>query len=171
VKLSSVFMMFKRATQRGLLLGSLLAFSASVVMAALGQAPAVPASGAATALAPAAKVLAAKPLVSTNLYTVHAVHYENGTLVQEYANAGGVVFAVSWRGPVMPILSEWLGAYFDSFKQDVAQARLNGKRGAPVNIERADLVVRSMGRTRNFFGHAYAPGLLPAGVSIQDVLQ
>lgn len=171
MKLSLDFGMFKRANRRRLCLGPLLACSASVALAALGQAPTVPAMSAASALVPVAKLLAAKPVGPTNLYTVHAVQYENGTLVQEYANAAGVVFAVSWRGPVLPNLSELLGAYFNSFKHDVEQARLSGKRGAPVNIERSDLVVRSMGRMRNFFGHAYAPALVPAGVSIQDVVQ
>jgi hypothetical protein len=38
-------------------------------------------------------------------------------------------------------------------------------------VNQAGLVVESSGRMRNFFGHAYAPDLIPAGVTVQDVLQ
>lgn len=77
---------------------------------------------------------------------------------------------MSWRGPVLPDLGSLLGGYFQTFKREVEQARLNGKRGSPVQIDRADLVVRSNGRMRQFFGYAYAPDLIPTGVNIQDVL-
>ncbi len=70
----------------------------------------------------------------------------------------------------MPDLTLLLGDYFKTFKLETEQARLRGRRGSPVNIERADLIVRSNGRMRGFFGYAYVPGLVPAGVNIQDVL-
>jgi hypothetical protein len=82
-----------------------------------------------------------------------------------------VVFAVAWRGPVLPDLSDLLGNYFDTFKREIDQARATGRRGGPVNIQRADLVVQSNGRMRNFFGHAFAPTLIPAGVNVNDLLR
>lgn len=113
---------------------------------------------------------ATAPVAPPSSYTLHEVQLENGTTVLEYATPAGLVFAVAWRGPVLPDLSALLGGYFNTFKRETEQARMMGKRGAPVNIERDDLVVRSSGRMRNFFGHAYAPALVPAGVNIKDVL-
>ena len=37
-------------------------------------------------------------------------------------------------------------------------------------MARDGLVLRSNGRMRQFFGYAYAPALVPAGLNIQDVL-
>jgi hypothetical protein len=158
-------------TLRVVLLGLLMASGASEVVAALGQAPStLPAASTSTA-APTAKMSAAATNAQSSLYTLHEVQLENGTRVREFATPAGLVFAVSWRGPVLPDLSSLLGSYFNTFKLETDQARMMGKRGSPVIIERADLVVRSGGRMRNFFGHAYAPDLVPAGVNVKDVLQ
>jgi hypothetical protein len=165
----SIYAHIKRC--RAMVPGLGLAFGAAGAMATLGQAPSVPTPVAASAQVPAAKQLAAKPVTQNALLTVHERQLDNGTLVREYANTAGLVFAVSWRGPVLPNLSELLGGYFSSFMQQVDQARVMGKRGGPVNLESADLVIRSSGRMRSFVGHAYAPALIPPGVTIQDVLQ
>lgn len=158
-------------TIRVLLLSLVLAASAGEATATLGQAPStLPASSSSTPAA-GARMLAATPTARSSLYTLHEVQLENGTSVQEYATPAGLVFAVAWRGPVLPDLSALLGDYFNTFKVETEQARMRGKRGSPVNIERDGLVVRSNGRMRNFFGHAYAPDLIPAGVNIKDVLQ
>jgi hypothetical protein len=158
-------------TVRMLLLGLVLAGSAGDGMAALGKAPSiVPAASSASPM-PGPKALAARSTVQSNLYTLHEVQLENGTTVREYATPAGLVFAISWRGPVLPDLHALLGDYFSTFKLETDQARMAGRRGSPVNMESADLVVRSNGRMRNFFGHAYAPALIPVGVNIQDVLQ
>ncbi|OGB10795.1 MAG: hypothetical protein A3E79_10390 [Burkholderiales bacterium RIFCSPHIGHO2_12_FULL_61_11] len=163
-------MILRTDALRVLLLGLTLVASMGDVMATLGQAPTTfPAS----TLPPAvgAKRLAATPTARSTLYELHEVQLENGTTLREYATPAGVVFAVTWRGPVLPDLSALLGSYFNTFKLETEQARRMGKRGAPVKIERDDLVVRSSGRMRNFFGHAYAPDLIPAGVNINDLLQ
>lgn len=161
------------ATLRVQLLGLLLTLSACEAIATLGQAPSIlPASSA--AVASSEKKLAVTPgssSVPSSLYTLHEAQLENGTRVQEFASPAGIVFAVTWHGPVLPDLSALLGHYFMTFKGKTDQARLDGKRGSPVNIERDDLVVRSNGRMRNFFGYAYAPDLIPAGVRMTDVLQ
>jgi hypothetical protein len=115
--------------------------------------------------------LAAAPNTSSSLYTLHETLLESGTTVREFATPGGAVFAVSWRGPVLPDLGALMGDYFKTFKAETEQARFLGKRGSPVTIQRSDLVVISNGRMRNFFGHAYAPALIPTGVNIKDVLQ
>ena len=159
-------------TVRVLLLSLVLAAGAGEVMATLGQAPsAAPPAAATSSATPSAKMLAATPTAQSTLYTLHEVLLENGTRVREYATPAGLVFAVAWRGPVLPDLSALLGGYFNTFKRETEQARLVGRRGSPVSMDRDGLVVSSNGRMRNFFGHAYAPALIPAGVNVKDVLQ
>jgi len=154
-----------------LALGLLLVISTGEAMATLGQAPMVAPVGATSVGAPVARQFAASSGTQSSLYTVHELLLDSGTSVLEYATPAGLVFAVSWHGPVLPDLSSLLGSYFPTFKWETEQARSQGKRGSPVNIERDDLVVRSSGRMRDFFGHAYAPALIPTGVEIKNVLQ
>jgi hypothetical protein len=149
--------------QLRLLLGLLLAISAGAATATLGQAPWAAGAGAASAAVPATKMQAVTPGAQSSLYTLHEVQLE-------YATPAGIVFAVSWQGPVLPDLSALLGTYFNTFKLETERARAAGRRGGPVSIEHPDLVVQSGGRMRNFFGHAYAPALIPAGLNIKDVL-
>lgn len=157
-------------TLRALLPALVLLPSAGDAAASLGQARAPLPATAGASLMPDARRLAVTPTAGVSLYTRIETPLESGTVVYEYARPDGLVFAVAWRGPVLPDLSTLLGRYFNTFKFEIEQARLSGKRGSPVNIERVDLIVRSNGRMRNFFGHAYVPGLVPVGVNIQDVL-
>lgn len=154
---------------RTLLLGLGLATSMGVVCAALGQAPSVSLTSTSSA-PPSVRKLAATPAVQTLPYSKQETRLENGTDVVEYVSSAGLVFAVSWRGPVLPDLSTLLGDFSNTFKIETEQARLKGRRGSPVNIESNGLVIRSNGRMRNFFGYAYAPALIPVGVDIKDVL-
>ena len=105
-----------------------------------------------------------------NGYAVHETVADNGTRVQEFVSPAGLVFAVAWQGPVLPDLSLLLGRFHASYRLETEQKRLAGLRGGPVAIARDGLVLRSNGRMRQFFGHAYAPALVPAGLNIQDVL-
>lgn len=156
---------------RVLLISGVLAVNAATAWAALGQKPSPPTAASAPSSPPDAKQLATAPTVQSSLYTRHEFQLGSGTTVWEFATPAGVVFAVQWRGPVLPDLGRLLGDYFKTFHQETEQARALGRHGSPVNIERHDLVIRSNGRMRNFFGHAYAPDLVPAGVVITDVLQ
>ncbi|OGB33544.1 MAG: hypothetical protein A3F78_17655 [Burkholderiales bacterium RIFCSPLOWO2_12_FULL_61_40] len=156
---------------RVVLVCGVLTVNAGTTWAALGQKPSLPTASSAPSSSPNAKQLATAPTVQSSLYTRHEIQLDSGTTVWEFATPAGVVFAVQWRGPVLPDLGHLLGDYFKVFHQETAQARTLGRHGSPVNIERQDLVIRSNGRMRNFFGHAYAPELVPAGVVIADVLQ
>src|SRR5665647_3966267 len=113
-------------TIRLMLLGLVLAASVGEATATLGQAPStLPASSTSTP-AVGARMLAATPTVRSSLYTLHEVQLENGTIVREYATPAGQVFAVAWRGPVLPDLSALLGGYFNTFKAETDQARHAG---------------------------------------------
>ncbi len=165
---------FKPHSVRRWLLWAVLAANAAPVMATLGQAPSMPLvtqAPSASSPAPRARLLLASPAGRSGLYTIHESVLDTGTTVTELATPAGVVFAVSWRGPVLPDLNALLGAYFQAFRQEAQQARTAGRRGSPLAMETDALVVRSNGRMRNFFGSAYAPGLIPADVNIKDVLQ
>jgi len=104
------------------------------------------------------------------LYSAHSTLLETGTSVQEYSNSAGVVFAISWKGPVMPDLSTLLGTYFSHFDQAARASRSSRNIGTPLIIENPDLVVQSSGHMRSFSGNAYVPGLIPAGLNIHDIL-
>ena len=139
---------------------------ASPAMATLGQTP----SKAPTASPSVARLKSATTPAASGLYTAHETQLGNDTVVSEYADQAGRVFAVSWQGPVLPDLSALLGDYFSIFKAEATRARLRGLRGAPVHVELEGVVIRSQGRMGHFFGQAYAPNLIPAGVNITDVL-
>jgi hypothetical protein len=96
---------------------------------------------------------------------------ESGTTVKEFMDAQGMVFAVQWVGPVMPELDDLLGTYFKIFQLHTKQMRSQGQFRTAVNIARSDVVVRSNGRMRNYFGSAYVPTLVPTQVNIDDILQ
>ena len=155
---------------RMVLPGLLVALGVGDVQAALGQAHSTLPAASTSIAVPSAKMLANRTNGSVSLYVLHEVQLENGTLVREYATPAGIVFAVTWQGPVLPDLRLLLGGYFSTFKAETDQARLVGRRGSSVHVDRDGLVIVSSGRMRNFFGHAYAPDLIPAGVNIQDVL-
>ncbi len=155
------------ASARTLLVALLLLNGGGAAMAALGQAPAM----AAPASAPSAVRMRVVTRAASGQYTKHEVLLASGTTVREYANPVGIVFAVSWKGAALPDLGTLLGDHYPSFKAQTDQARRAGMRRAPVNMERDGLVLQSMGHMRNFFGSAYVPALVPAGVSISNVLQ
>jgi hypothetical protein len=102
--------------------------------------------------------------------TVQTLTLSSGTVVREYLSTAGVVFAVSWQGPVLPQLKQLLGA--SNFAQYVetmsaAQGNGNGRGFAGVNLP--GLVVNSGGHMGAFFGKAYLPQSLPAGITPQDI--
>lgn len=152
----------------GLSLGLSLLLQTGTAVAALGQAPSkLPAATASDT--PPSRMLAASHALSAP-YTVHSSELGSGTTVREFATLQGQVFAVAWSGPVLPDLSVLLGDYFPTFKAQAALARQRGRLGSPLAIAQDGLIVKSMGRMRNFYGHAYVPALVPNGVNIQDVL-
>jgi hypothetical protein len=162
---------FKFCTGRALPLALLLAVVSSQALATLGQAPSADlatAGSVSAASGPAAKALAGA--TASSLYTRHEVLLENGSTIAEYANPAGQVFALTWRGPVLPDLNALLGNYFKTFSQETDRLRQSGKRSASVAVNLDGLVLQSSGRMRNFQGFAYAPALIPAQLNIHDLL-
>jgi hypothetical protein len=100
-------------------------------------------------------------------FEVREITTSAGTLVREYLSPDGTVFAVSWRGPVIPDLRRILGAYYARYAQAVSAPHAGSHRH--LTIEQPGLVVQSHGRMRAFFGRAWDPGLLPQNFSVDDI--
>ena len=106
-------------------------------------------------------------------FSVEEMVLTDGTAVREYVNAAGVVFGVAWDGMSIPPLGQLLGsdllaktrAAFETVRATRAGA---GGRG-PVSIETSDVVFHSGGHPQAFFGNAYLPPLMPAGVAPADI--
>jgi len=106
-------------------------------------------------------------VTQSNGYSVHEMTADNGVAVNEYVSAAGKVFAVSWKGPVIPDLTQLLGSYFPEFQTSVRAGKVRNRRSAVVR--NPDLVVESGGRMRDFSGRAYVNSLLPSGVGAEVI--
>jgi hypothetical protein len=104
--------------------------------------------------------------VSFSAYVVHELRVPSGTVVREYLSAGGTVFAIAWSGPAMPDLRRRLGPHFEAYTE---AARTQQAGPGPLEVRQAGLVVESGGRMRAFFGRAYLPAAIPAGVALDDI--
>ncbi len=109
---------------------------------------------------------AAVSTVAQPLYSVHSLDLPGGTVVREYVDAGGLVFAVTWNGPFKPDLRQTLGEYFARY---LSAERKAGSSRAQLSIVQPDVVIESSGRLRSFRGRAYLPGALPAGVALEEL--
>jgi len=101
-------------------------------------------------------------VTGTAAYTVNTLQTPAGITIREYLDNGGTVFAVIWRGPVMPDLQQVLGQYFSQY---VAEAKSRHDQRSHLSIRHTGLVLHAGGHLRAFFGTAYVPTLLPAGLS------
>lgn len=99
-------------------------------------------------------------------YSVRRITSSDGAVTNEYVSSTGLVFAVSWRTPVMPNLRLLLGSYFAEFRQNL---RSSARRHGPVIFRTKHLVVESGGHMRAFCGRAYVPNLLPARVTAEVI--
>ena len=99
-------------------------------------------------------------------YKVHELALPSGTLVREYVNASGMVFAVSWSGPYMPNLQELLGQYFATLQTAPKAAHADRRH---LQVELNGLLVQNSGHMRAFRGRAYLPAAIPGGMSVGEI--
>jgi hypothetical protein len=88
------------------------------------------------------------------------------TMVHEFVDAGGTVFAVSWSGPFKADLQQLLGRHFDAVAQHRGQHR--GDR-SHARMDDGDLVVVSSGHMGAFQGRAWLRSRLPDGFDPQEM--
>jgi hypothetical protein len=108
-------------------------------------------------------------IVQNDTYALHEIRSASGTMIREYVNPTGMVFAVAWDGPWLPDLRQVLGDHFDRY-QAVMQSRQRSRTGrGAVLIDEPGLVVQMSGHPRAFKGRAYVPALLPAGLQLESI--
>lgn len=99
-------------------------------------------------------------------FTVHEITLPNHGLVREYLSPAGQVFAVTWHGPLMPNLSQLLGAHLKEINAATQQRR--GGLGH-FSAQTGEVAYVNAGRMRGFHGAAYLIHALPSGVSVNDI--
>jgi hypothetical protein len=100
-------------------------------------------------------------------YTVLHRTLRSGVVVDEFVDAAGRVFALSWTGPFKPNLRHLLGRHFEPFRAGGAK-----RRGGPhsrLAVDTGEAVVVSEGHMGAFEGRAWLPGRLPAGFDTQEM--
>ena len=103
---------------------------------------------------------------SNPAYTVEQISTPAGVAVNEYVAPNGTVFAVSWRGPRPPDLSQLLGSYFAEYQTAAAAQPAQRQR---LLLQTEHLVIETSGHMRDLRGRAYVPALLPPGVSADEI--
>ena len=117
-----------------------------------------------------AQMNASLKITQADAYTVHEMKAATGTVVREYVSRpDGRVFGVTWQGPFIPDMKQLLGNYFQQYSEAARAQRESHVGRHPLNIQPPGLVVQTAGHMRAFSGRAYDPGLLPAGVSANDI--
>jgi hypothetical protein len=143
-----------------------LARAASAMLLALGCACAFAALEEAPSELPAAKVHRTPGATSAGVgYIDIARTLKSGTVVHEFVDASGSVFAVTWSGPFKPDLKELLGRHFDA----LGQGAQGGATPAASAAKRDEVVVQSGGHMGAFEGRAWLPSRLPAGFDTQEM--
>jgi hypothetical protein len=100
-------------------------------------------------------------------YTVEEAVSES-TVVREYISPSGIIFGIGWNGLVHPDLTLLLGSYASEYGEALQRTpRKPGRRYHQVKTNR--VVVEKWGHMRNLQGRAYAPALVPPGVSIDEI--
>jgi len=103
-----------------------------------------------------------------NGYTVQEFALD-GTFVREYLSSSGIVFGIAWNGLTYPDLTPLLGSYAGEYQTALRQTpRKPGLRRDQV-VKTDRVVVERWGHMRNLQGRAYAPALIPPGVSLDEI--
>jgi hypothetical protein len=95
-------------------------------------------------------------------YSLQVLQLPEGGTISEYLSPAGTVFAVRWLASYKPDLAQLLGRYFATY---ASAPRSAGSDRNHLGIDATDLVVRAGGHQRAFFGTAWVPALVPAGIN------
>jgi hypothetical protein len=101
-------------------------------------------------------------------FDIQEIDADSGMRVREFLNHSGVVFAVSWSGPVLPNMQQLLGAHYAEYSIALAALSHPGLRRS-LRVASSEVVVEAGGHLRAYAGRAYLPALIPAGVSVADL--
>jgi hypothetical protein len=106
--------------------------------------------------------------IDTPRYRIREISTAAGMRVREYADADGVIFAVTWSGPALPDLRQLLGSYYGEYTAALLERKPRGIHRAVV-VAGQSVNVELAGHMRAYSGRAYLPARIPAGVPIQEV--
>lgn len=106
---------------------------------------------------------------STTAYTMQSLVDVGGTTIHEYLDSSGTVFAIAWKGPFMPNLSQLLGTYFATYTSAVAANQNSQTVRSPAAVDTGELVVKSGGHMGAFRGMAYLENRLPGGFTVDQI--
>lgn len=119
-----------------------------------------------TSSSPSAKLKQAGTAAAS--YSVTESTDSNKIFVRQFVDAHGLVFAIAWRGPIVPDLESLLGSYASEFKTSVNnKGKLKGRRR--LRVDTGHIVVEGGGRQRDQSGRAYISSSLPAGFDLKDL--
>jgi hypothetical protein len=109
-----------------------------------------------------------RAITTHNGYTVHEFASDS-TTVREYVSPTGIIFGIAWNGLTYPDLTPLLGSYASEYQNALGQTppKPGLRRHSVVRTDR--VVVEKWGHMRNSQGRAYAPALIPPGVSIDEI--
>ena len=136
----------------------------ALAYAALGSAPS---DFGGTPVRAARSLAAAGNNTANAVYTVSQSTLDSGTIVREYTDAAGKVFAVSWSGPTLPDLRTLLGTKFSALTD--ATGRRTQAGHSQLALNQSDVVIVSNGHMRSFAGHAFIPSAVPAGFDTNTI--
>jgi len=89
-------------------------------------------------------------------------------VLKEFVSPSGVVFGITWHGLIHPDLTQILGSYASKYKEGLLQIH-RGQDRRRLRVTTDQLVVEQWGHMRNLQGRAYAPDLIPQGLSIDEI--
>lgn len=101
---------------------------------------------------------------SNKNYTLYKLQLPSTTIVNEYVDSTGNVFAVTWKGPHNPNINQVLGNYFARLQDKPLFADHSSARFAE-----SDFHAFVRGSIHNHFGKAYLPQSLPTNVTGEDI--
>ncbi|MEP6883307.1 MAG: DUF2844 domain-containing protein [Gammaproteobacteria bacterium] len=101
-------------------------------------------------------------------YDIQEITADNGMRLREFLNREGLVFAVTWSGPVVPDLQRLLGGHFTTYSEALAALQQPGLHRS-LRIASDGLIVELGGHLRAYTGRAYLPALVPSGIPTADL--
>lgn len=104
-------------------------------------------------------------------WSINTMTQDGDTVIREYLDSSGKVFAVSWRGPRIASIDTLLGSYFPAWEKGLAAAHAaRGGGYGPVVLREPGLVVETGGHMGSLLGRAWLPKALPQGFTT-DLIQ
>ena len=103
-----------------------------------------------------------------NGYSIHEFTL-GGTAIREYVSPSGIVFGIAWNGLTHPDLTQLLGSYAGEYETALRQTPRKPGLRRHETLKTDRVVVEKEGHMRNLQGRAYAPALIPPGVSPDEI--